>query len=241
MQNHIFAEAASSQVRHTAFSRRMAEDSDFRDAIGLETAEIAPASTRIIDALETFGESGEQHETAFSLHNSTSLPIYKFLPQHPERARQFGGGMRFFTKDDRWDLKHLLSAFDWASVDQPGVVVVDVGGGFGHVSQFLAGKTEHMHFMVQDLPDTVEQGEKSLPEELVGRVEFVVHDFFMPQQLPRVDVFFLRWILHNWSDKHCVKILKNLVPAMREGVIVLIYEHIIPESPPTELTEKMSL
>ena len=33
---------------------------------------------------------------------------------------------------------------------------------------------------------------------------------------------------HNWADKYCIKILHNLVPALRPGARVIIHERILP-------------
>jgi hypothetical protein len=38
------------------------------------------------------------------------------------------------------------------------------------------------------------------------------------------DVYYLRWILHDWSDKYCVKILKSLIPAMKQGARLFLSE-----------------
>ena len=86
--------------------------------------------------------------------------------QDPERARRFGAGMRFFTKAEGWDLKHLLASFDWASIDHPGSVALDVGGGHGSVSQFLARHTRNVHFLVQDLPGGNRAGKGESPSRV---------------------------------------------------------------------------
>ncbi|MCJ1449519.1 MAG: hypothetical protein MMC23_010039 [Stictis urceolatum] len=161
--------------------------------VGLLVEEEAPASAALIDVIEKFGDDGEPAHSAWSAHNGTSLSMFEALSQNPECARRFGAGMRFFTRGEGWDLKHLLAGFDWASVDCPGSVVIDVGGGQGSVSQFLARNTENLRFVVQDLPGVVEQGRERLPKELEGRVEFVTHDFFEPQIADdAVDVILLR-------------------------------------------------
>ena len=76
------------------FSRRLVEELDFLDAVGMETAELTPASTHIIDALEAYHNSDDQHKTAYSLQNATPLPISWFLAQHLKRGRRFDAGMR---------------------------------------------------------------------------------------------------------------------------------------------------
>lgn len=42
---------------------------------------------------------------------------------------------------------------------------------------------------------------------------------------------FLQWILHDWSDEHCVKLLKNCYKALPETSKVIVVESILPETP----------
>lgn len=241
MTNHIFTESPPGYVIHTASSRLLVEDPDALDAVGLITAELASPSTKAIEALQRFPNSEEPTETGFNIENQTPLPIFTFLAQHPERARRFGAGMRFFTKSESWDLKHLLSGYDWAALDRPGAIIVDVGGGQGSVARVLAGATRDLKIIVQDLPGTADKGRELLPVELKGRVEFVPHDFFTEQTVRSADVYFFRWILHNWSDKYCLRMLRALIPALKKGARVLVYEFVLPEGPETRWTKKQGL
>lgn len=241
MGSNVFDEDPETKhVRHTAASRLLATDQGFCDAVGLELEDIAPASSKIIDVWDKYGQdSSEQAESAFSLYNETDKTVYAVLASQPQRGRRFGGAMRFFTKGDSWDLRHMLASFDWTSVDKPGDVLVDIGGGNGQISQYLARHTSKTRFVVQELPHVVSEAPAQLPEDLRSRVDFVVHDFFTPQTMDRPPAaFLLRYILHNWSDKHSVRILKNLVPAMRKGSKVLIYEYVLEDGPVTELTAR---
>ena len=58
------------------------------------------------------------------------------------------------------------------------------------------------------------------------------HDFFEPQPSNLSSrgklVFYLRMVLHDWPDKYCIKILQNLVPALKNGSIVLFNESVMP-------------
>lgn len=56
---------------------------------------------------------------------------------------------------------------------------------------------------------------------------FYASNFFTEQPI-RADVYFFRSIFHNWADKYCIKILKNLVPALKPGARVIIHERILP-------------
>jgi len=53
-------------------------------------------------------------------------------------------------------------------------------------------------------------------------------DFFTEQ--PSVaDVYYFRWIFHNWSDKYCIQILRNLIPSLRPGARIVIHERVLPD------------
>ena len=120
---------------------------------------------------------------------------------------------------------HLLASYDWASV----ATVVDIGGGTGATSVILARKHPSIRCIVQDLPEVVAQGREQLPTELNTQVSFIEHDFFQEQPVKDADVYFLRWILHDWSDKKAGSILRNLIPALRNGSNVVLHEFVIPE------------
>jgi len=55
-----------------------------------------------------------------------------------------------------------------------------------------------------------------------------VHDIFTPQPRTEAAVFFLKQILHDWSDEYCVKILTQLSAAATREIILLLLETVIP-------------
>ena len=242
MINHIFEESSPGQVCHTEISRIFATKPGFADYVYCHLDHFAPTAQRYIEAQEKSKFSEEPNETAFAVfHGNTNAPsAYALLGSMPETAMRFASGLGYMAAGEAWHTKHLLAGFDWASADKPGAVVVDLGGGEGYVSQFLARNTQHLKFVVQDLPHVIAHGQETLSVELAGRVEFALHDFMAPQPVGQhVDVFILRWILHNWSDKYALQILKNLVPAMKAGSRVLICEYVLESEAVTEPTHKL--
>nr|GMD52918.1 Caffeic acid 3-O-methyltransferase [Ipomoea batatas] len=53
------------------------------------------------------------------------------------------------------------------------------------------------------------------------------HAFEYPGKDPR----FNNWILHDWSDSHCLKLLKNCYEALPENGKVIVVEGILPAKP----------
>lgn len=239
---NIFDEDHEGRVIHTAISRALATNEGFFAAVGLETDELGPASTKQIEAWEKFSQdAGEPNQSAFALYNENQ-PIFSVLQKYPERAKRFDSAMRFFTSDESWALSHMLHAFDWSSLDKPGARVVDLGGGFGQMSQYFARHTEHISFTVQDLPHVIQPAPKQLPEDLKDRVTFEVQDFMSPQKAANPPTAFLvSRCIHNWSDPYATQIIKNLVPALRPGSKVLIIEYVLDKKPVKKLTDRSGM
>jgi hypothetical protein len=63
--------------------------------------------------------------------------------------------------------------------------------------------------------------------ELSGLVTFQAHDLFTPQTV-EADLYYIRWVLHNWSDKYCIKVLRAQIPMLKPGVRILIHDTIMP-------------
>ena len=109
-------------------------------------------------------------------------------------------------------------------------VEIQFGGSSGHTTLKIADNSEIGKFIVQDFnKEEVQKAQKSLPEKYHDRVEFMEHDFFKPQPVKGGDAYFLRFILHDWPDQECLEILKNLVPALKNGAKVLISDLVLPE------------
>ena len=104
-----------------------------------------------------------------------------------------------------------------------------MGGSHGFACIHLAKVFPDLNFVVQDLPPVVATGAKTLPSELADRIEFMVHDFLKEQPVKNADVYFFRWIFHNWSDKYCIQILRNHILALRKGSCIAINDNVLPE------------
>ena len=205
------------------------------------TIVVQPAAAKMVEAMKKYPGSGEPNETGFNLAFNTSRPFYRELQATPERARRFGFAMRWFTSGGRFSVDHLVKGYDWASFDNEGGVLVDVGGGHGAISFALAQATKNMRFVVQDLPVVAAQGAKSVPSGLQDRVSFQAHDFFTPQPVKGADIYFLRTILHNWSDVQASRILGQLLPALKDGSRIVVYEFLPGDVATTAWTDKQPL
>lgn len=244
--NIFDVEAEAGRIRHTAISKLLATDEDYYNAIGLHIWDLGPPSAKLISAWEAFGgDAGEPDQSAFSLYYG-GRSLFTVLTEEPERAHRFDSAMKFYTKDRLLGMDDIGSAFDWSILDKPGSSqsrLIDLGGGYGQMAQLLAKRTTHLVFIVQDLAHVVEQGEKLLPQEFKERISFEAHNFLDPQpeRSCTQDVFLISRCLHNWSDYHSARILRGLIPALRKGSKVLIWDSVLDERPPKMLSDRWNV
>ncbi|KAF8697190.1 hypothetical protein HU200_036191 [Digitaria exilis] len=100
--------------------------------------------------------------------------------------------------------------------------LVDVAGGVGGAAASIAKAFPELKCSVLDLPHVV----ASAPSG--GNVRFVAGDMF--QSIPPADAVFLKWILHDWGDEECVRILKNCkkaIPPRDKGGKVIIIDMVV--------------
>ncbi|KAE9394245.1 S-adenosyl-L-methionine-dependent methyltransferase [Gymnopus androsaceus JB14] len=107
-----------------------------------------------------------------------------------------------------------LNAFEWGKLPK-GSKIVDIGGGIGNVFFPVAEQFPELNIVIQDLPGVVGNAKKvwadRMPDALkTGRVKPEAHNFFDAQPHKDASVFFIKHVLHNWSDSSCLKILKRL-------------------------------
>ncbi|XP_024028456.1 caffeic acid 3-O-methyltransferase 1 [Morus notabilis] len=111
--------------------------------------------------------------------------------------------------------------------------LVDVGGGLGVTLNQITSKYPHIKGINFDLPHVVENA-PSYPG-----VEHVGGDMF--QNVPCGDAIFMKWILHDWTDEHCLKLLKNCYKAISNDAKVIVVDSILPIMPETNFAVKSSL
>jgi hypothetical protein len=155
-------------------------------------------------------------------------PFYALVKSKSHR-RLFHNGLKSLSMAQTTCRQpHGDDLFLWEN--QPKSVIIDVGGGNGQTALEAAKRNPDLHFIVQDLEENRADFERTVPPDLQKRVLFQAHDFFTLQRrfLHQPVTFFMKWILHNWSDDRCIDILTHLLPLLAvPGSRLLVQEYVL--------------
>ncbi|GLJ19223.1 hypothetical protein SUGI_0345370 [Cryptomeria japonica] len=99
--------------------------------------------------------------------------------------------------------------------------LVDVAGGVGSALSIIVENYKHIRGINFDLPHVIAS---ALP---IAGVEHVSGNMF--EHIPPADAVFMKWVLHDWDDDDCVRVLKRCYEAIPENGKVIIVDALIVE------------
>ncbi|KAJ4822056.1 hypothetical protein Tsubulata_011509 [Turnera subulata] len=108
--------------------------------------------------------------------------------------------------------------------------LIDIGGGLGLTLNIITSKYPHIKGVNFDLPRVIEEAQ-SYPG-----VEHVAGDMF--ESVPEGEAMFMKWILHNWSDEYCLKLLKNCHKALAADGKLIVMDAVVPVMPDSSVADK---
>jgi len=145
--------------------------------------------------------------------------IFDYFTEHPDEAAAFTASMTNLS---------IAAAADVAAVlDTRGVrLALDVGGAGGHVIRAMMKVNPELRGGVFDLPHIVPAAAEAARDDgLSDRFTTVGGSFF--EEVPPADLYVLKYILHDWDDDSCVRILRNCRSSLVEGGRVVIVDHLV--------------
>ena len=145
--------------------------------------------------------------------------VFDYFAKHPGEASSFTESMTNLS---------IAAAVDVAAVlDTRGVnLALDVGGAGGHVIRAMMKVNAELRGGVFDLPHIVSAAaEAAQADGLSGRFTTIGGNFF--EEVPPADLYVLKYIMHDWDDDSCVRILRNCRSSLVEGGRVVIVDHLV--------------
>jgi hypothetical protein len=161
-------------------------------------------------------------------HNQDGTNFVDIILQSPQLLKDFQAGMAFE------DSKISITGFyDFGSLaganDGDRMTLVDVGGGHGQALADICRAFPSLNpkrMVLQDLGPVVERA-RSIHGS--SGFEIMDYDFWKPQPIKGAKAYYLRRVLHGYSDASCMKILGNTRDAMEDDSKLLIAEILVPD------------
>ena len=178
-------------------------------------------------------ELGDDHYESFSdldrsvrtgkaaFEGRFEMSIWQHYSCDERAARNFDRAM---TELSNVVVPSVVAAYDVSGFRS----AVDVGGGQGMLLYSFLEANPGLEGILFDLPAVIKGGIAAAPSSHVnGRCRRQAGDMFA--EVPHGgDVYFLKWILHDWDDTHAIKILTNVRRAIAPAGRLLAVESMIP-------------
>ncbi|KAH7578125.1 hypothetical protein JRO89_XS01G0343700 [Xanthoceras sorbifolium] len=165
-----------------------------------------------------------QDKEEFHLIESMERTAFEYPGLDPRFNEVFNKAMHNHTTIV---IKNIIEAYKgFENVKQ----LVDVGGGLGVTLRAVTAKYPHIKGINFDLPHVIQHAPQYPGVEHVGGD--------MLERVPKGDAIFMKWILHDWSDEQCTRLLKNCYKSIPDDGKVIVVESILPVSPETDVATK---
>ncbi|ORX93186.1 S-adenosyl-L-methionine-dependent methyltransferase [Basidiobolus meristosporus CBS 931.73] len=189
-----------------------------------------------------------EHMPEFAQEGSTEVPFKKAYgtdvwswfkhPENVEKRHIFEGSM---VSQDCLVTCGLLEDYDWRR--HSGETIVDVGSGVGAFSYKLHKRYPKLRGILLDRPEVIKDAKRVWSRDhrsLLPKVRFLGGDFF--KEVPSGhEVYFMRFVLHDWDDTECHRILSVIRKAIPPHGRLLIADTIIEDPPVDRLVQQMNL
>jgi len=163
-------------------------------------------------------------ESGFKEHFGVEFWEWHDDPNNVGQKGQFDLAMKSLSKEMVGSL--LL---EWAP-PKLDAVVCDLGGGVGHILVAIAQHYPQLGGILFDLPPVAKRAAANFAESgLDGRLKTMGGSFLepLPAQLEQCDVFYTKFIMHDWPDEECVTILRNIAAVAKRGASFVTTDFIL--------------
>jgi hypothetical protein len=150
------------------------------------------------------------------------IPLFEYFEQHTEDLQVFGESMTSISVTEN---PAIAAAYKFSGIR----TLVDIGGGHGSLLATILKANSKLKGMLYDQPSVIARAEKDqhvTAKGIAERCKLESGNFF--EAVPKGgDAYIMKYILHDWNDEKCVKILSNCRASMNEKGKVLVVDNVI--------------
>lgn len=190
---------------------------------------LAPALEWIADPLHLTLYSNLRHsvetgDTTFDAVYGEPFFSWSTRQENGEEAAVFNNAM---TSISEMFIPAFLDAYPIGSFSK----IVDVGGGHGAVLRAILKQNPNLSGTLAEMPSLLADAQAAIANDaLADRCQAVPCNFF--ESVPAGgDLYFMKHIVHDWSDEQALRLLKNIRSVIPANGTLLLAEAVLDDSP----------
>jgi hypothetical protein len=152
-------------------------------------------------------------------------PFFEYLSNNPDAGAAFNGTMARLS--DRV-VDEAVTHYDFGTASR----ILDVGGGRGHFAAAVLEAHPELVGAVFDVPEVAEAASEHLDARGLGDRAEAVGGSFLESVPSGYDLHLLKWILHDWDDEACRRLLTACRAALPDNGRLVVVEQLLPEAMP---------
>ncbi len=155
-----------------------------------------------------------------ALEHIYGMPAFDYLGKNPEAGSNFNRGM---TDLSTMDAPAVADAYDFSGIQ----TLTDVGGGHGLLLATILERYPSMKGTLYDQPQVIEGAKGGPTARMKDRVTLSGGNMFESVP-PGADAYMMKYIIHDWADDLCIKILKACRAGVNKGGKLLVIDSVVP-------------
>lgn len=155
---------------------------------------------------------------SYKLHG---MGMFDWMAQNPEKTGNFNQAM---TDLSSGDAAAVVESYDFSRFEH----IVDVAGGHGALLAAILDRAPRARGTLFDMPHVIEGAkEVGILARLADRSTLEAGSFF--ESVPGdADAYVMKFIIHDWYDPECIKILTLCRKGIRPGGRLLVVDQVVP-------------
>jgi len=155
---------------------------------------------------------------SFKLHG---MGMFDWMGQHPEKTGNFNQAM---TDLSSGDAAAVVQSYDFSRFEH----IVDVAGGHGALLAAILDSAPKLRGTLVEMPHVIEGAKKAgILDRFENRATLEAGSIF--ESLPKgADAYIMKFIIHDWYDPECIKILSHCRKGIRPSGRLLVVDQVVP-------------
>jgi len=154
---------------------------------------------------------------SYKLHGTG---MFDWMAQNPEKTGHFNQAM---TDLSSGDATAIVQSYDFSRFEH----IVDVAGGHGALLAAILDQSPKLRGTLVEMPHVIEGAKKAgILDRFGSRCTLVAGSMF--EDVPAdADAYIMKFIIHDWYDSECIKLLSQCRKGIRPGGRLLVVDQVV--------------